>query len=430
MARAYTRLRLNPVYKGGPTAGNFDDLKSFNNQLFKGKYTYTVTITSKSGITLYTKGRPTSTIEKKGVFDANGYSDEIPMEIEYKEISEVNGTLKAYWRVFLDGKLQWEEYARTWFSNKESTKSIRQDWSCANIKLANTFSQMTSSNGLVNQQEVNFSTGIPARVHIFVIVEEVGKDGFLTRKIYTNPNDPYLSKLKLSPEQINMEVHPERYGLAPRFPDSKVGIDRHVMGMNNSKYISATEGLKPSARMSGRNIYIDVGKAQDAGVKVVSTEEILSALEKYKAKYPHLESKVNDIAAKVRGIDKEVLLYGNKIPASAIFNERSLAITKNVVRGARVIQVVGIAFAAYDVGTAAKKSYELKSARPITAEAVRQIGGWAAAVEGASIGAGIGAAATVETGPGAVIGGIVGGIIFGTAGYFGADWVADFIYKN
>ena len=42
------------------------------------------------------------------------------------------------------------------------------------------------------------------------------------------------------------------------------------------------------------------------------------------------------------------------------------------------------------------------------------------------IGAGVG----IETGPGAIITGLVGGIIFGTAGYFGADWVADHVYEN
>ncbi len=36
----------------------------------------------------------------------------------------------------------------------------------------------------------------------------------------------------------------------------------------------------------------------------------------------------------------------------------------------------------------------------------------------------------IETGPGAILTGAIGGLIFGTAGYFGADWIADFIDEN
>lgn len=49
---------------------------------------------------------------------------------------------------------------------------------------------------------------------------------------------------------------------------------------------------------------------------------------------------------------------------------------------------------------------------------------------GAKIGTVAGAAVGVETGPGAVITGLVGGIIFVAAGYYGADWIADYIDEN
>ena len=51
-------------------------------------------------------------------------------------------------------------------------------------------------------------------------------------------------------------------------------------------------------------------------------------------------------------------------------------------------------------------------------------------VAGAKIGTVAGAAVGVETGTGAVITGLVGGIIFGAAGYYGADWIADYIDEN
>ncbi|HIE9781355.1 TPA: hypothetical protein ACXRZB_002721 [Klebsiella pneumoniae] len=52
------------------------------------------------------------------------------------------------------------------------------------------------------------------------------------------------------------------------------------------------------------------------------------------------------------------------------------------------------------------------------------------AVAGAKIGTVAGAAVGIETGPGVVLTGLIGGVIFGTAGYFGADWVADHIDEN
>jgi hypothetical protein len=49
---------------------------------------------------------------------------------------------------------------------------------------------------------------------------------------------------------------------------------------------------------------------------------------------------------------------------------------------------------------------------------------------GFKIGAATGALLGVETGPGAIVSGLIGGIVFGGAGYFGADWVADYIDEN
>lgn len=61
---------------------------------------------------------------------------------------------------------------------------------------------------------------------------------------------------------------------------------------------------------------------------------------------------------------------------------------------------------------------------------IRRVGGWGSAVAGAKIGGIAGAAIGIETGPGAIITGAIGAIIFGTAGYFGADWIADQIDEN
>jgi hypothetical protein len=44
---------------------------------------------------------------------------------------------------------------------------------------------------------------------------------------------------------------------------------------------------------------------------------------------------------------------------------------------ARVVQVVGIVFTAYDLGVAADASFQTKRVQPIAKEAIGQTGGWA-----------------------------------------------------
>ena len=272
---------------------------------------------------------------------------------------------------------------------------------------------------------------MPARAFFFIVVEEVGKDGFLVRKIYASNKSPYLANMQLSPLQTLSEVSPERYGMLPKNPNASLSIAEHVMGKNASQFIS-TSSIFPegSPRFDGRSIFIDIEKAKRAGAKLVSTEEILADLNRYKAQNPHLAKRIDKIANYVREIDKEVLIQSKKVPASAVFNKQSLGTTSMLVKSARVVQVLGIAFTAYDLTQASRESIKIGSAKPISAEVIRQAGGWGMAWAGFKVGGVAGAALGVETGPGAIATGLIGGIIFGTAGYFGADWVADHIYEN
>jgi hypothetical protein len=98
--------------------------------------------------------------------------------------------------------------------------------------------------------------------------------------------------------------------------------------------------------------------------------------------------------------------------------------------GGRVLLVVGVAVDAYQLGSSVAESIERGTPRPAIAQAVRTIGGWGGAWAGAKIACVGGAAATVETGPGAVLGCIAGGVIGGFAGYFAADWIADLISED
>lgn len=98
--------------------------------------------------------------------------------------------------------------------------------------------------------------------------------------------------------------------------------------------------------------------------------------------------------------------------------------------GGRVMVIAGVLTDGYFLYESAMQSIERGTPKPVVAQAVRTIGGWAGGWAGAKIGCAAGAAAGVETGPGLVLTCIAGGIIVGFAGYYGADWVADMISED
>ncbi|WP_233469188.1 glycine zipper family protein [Caballeronia glathei] len=267
---------------------------------------------------------------------------------------------------------------------------------------------------------------MPARPFFFVIVEEPRNDGFLVRKIYAAPDNLYLHKMDLSPAQQMRELFPERYGLSPKDFESVTSIAEHVMGNNKSAFIS-TSALFPggSPRFVGKSIYIDIAKAKRSGATLIDTDEILRALEQYRAQNLHLDKRITKISSYVRDIDKEILVKGKRIPASAVFTDGSLKASMRFAKYARVVQVVGIVFTAYDLGVAADASFQTKRVQPIAKEVIRQTGGWAGGIAGFRIGAAAGALVGVETGPGVLVTGLIGGIVFGAIGYIGTEAVAE-----
>ncbi|MCX2546943.1 glycine zipper family protein [Pseudomonas sp. COW5] len=273
---------------------------------------------------------------------------------------------------------------------------------------------------------------MPANIHLFVVVDEIGKDGFLVRKIYSSPDNPHLIAKNLSELQIKNEIWPEKYGMRSVAPDSGATVAQHVYSSRKypSGYIStSSEFPNGSPRFEGKTVYIDIEKAKAAGAKLVSTEEILKALEDYKKHAPKNVAKIDEIAGWVKNIDKEVLIQADKVPAKAIFTPTSHKVTNAFIKGARVVRVFGIAFTAYDLKVATEESIKQNSIKPISVEVVKQAGGWGAAIAGARIGVVVGAAVGIETGPGAVVSGAIGGIIFGTAGYLGATWLTEYMQE-
>lgn len=279
---------------------------------------------------------------------------------------------------------------------------------------------------------------------LFLAVDEFDTSGILSRKYYTTAADPFLIERNLSaPHQIQ-ELFPEKYGFHVQNPSGNLSVVDHVRGINkqNSPYISASEVVPDGAsNINGKVIYIDIETLERSGAKLISTDEIIKLLTDYKEKYPDQASKIDPLITTIRETEKEVTILpkNGEISPKALITPSELNLALKIQRVGRVVKVIGIVVTAYDLGNAGLKSLEQNSVKPITAEAIRQAGGWGGTVAGAAVGAkllGTGGALAGSVFPGAgtavggFIGGVIGGIIGGAAGYFGADWIADEIDEN
>jgi hypothetical protein len=221
-------------------------------------------------------------------------------------------------------------------------------------------------------------------------------------------------------------LNPERHGFTPRDPASPVSLGRHVLGRNDSRFISASELPKGAARFGGEPFWIDVGKLRASGAVIHDAAAIGADLDRIaaKARDPAFRAQIERIRA-LSLADAEVVVEG-AIPAGAVKGAGMMAAT----RGMQFVAGVGIVLTIYDLEQASVVSYRTRSARPIAAATVRQVGGWGGAWAGAELlGAG-GAAVGIETGPGALVTGAIGAVIGGFLGYFGADVVARHIEER
>ena len=261
---------------------------------------------------------------------------------------------------------------------------------------------------------------LPARAYLFFLMDEFNP---LTRKLTRKVG---LPKEPVTPAEAARILRPDKHGLSAKLPeDTKVPFGRHVLGMNESRFISASDLPHGSPRLQGETFWIDVAKAKAAGVTIHDGAAIAKDLDRIaaKAKDPSFKAYIEDIRQKSLHIDHEVLLEGG-VPSAAIKGASAMRLTQ----GLRVVEGVGLIFSAYDLGKAGQESYQTQSVVPLAKESVRQAGGWAGAWAGAEIGGAGGAALGIETGPGAILTGAVGALIFGTAGFFGADWATKRIF--
>jgi RHS repeat-associated protein len=219
-----------------------------------------------------------------------------------------------------------------------------------------------------------------------------------------------------------------RIGLSPTGPNVVISPGQHALNQHQggpSRYMSASTLQKGATNIGGVPITIDLDKFKAAGGRVIERSEILSDIKRLVA-----EGKVSParLAAWLKNqpmVEGEILLEG-KVPASAV-ETPTMSKMKCCAKG---LAVFSLAFITRDVSKAAGESVGGNTAAPLTAEAIRQAGGFAGMAGGAKVGGAFGTAIGIESGPGALITGAIGAIIGGGLGYFGADCVADRIHKN
>ena len=274
----------------------------------------------------------------------------------------------------------------------------------------------------------------PGVIHNFIFYIPPTTPETVTR--ITTP--PRLSVIDLGAIDISeITQNPQKYGIRPiaeilNLPTSET-ITRpalHALGETRSIFTSASELPQGAGGISGSSrFYIDIAVLERHGAKIITTSELIADLRALKTQQPTMGNRIDKLINAIQTVEREVLIQG-RAPASAVMTEGQHNALRNWDKLGKGLFIVGIVLTVYDLGDATYQSVQQSSIRPISAEVIRQAGGWGAAWAGAKIGALGGAAIGIETGPGALLTGAAGALIFGIAGYFGADWVADHIYEN
>lgn len=300
----------------------------------------------------------------------------------------------------------------------------------------------SESDASAQPQRAMSKTVIPARGWLFVLfhqLPEVGERN-LIRKVAVIPND-----LILRPQNPNGTITPAMHAGS---------IDP-----KNSQFLSTSN--RPYASVSGGRgdpgLLIDTRKVIKAGGRIVSQSELIADLRLHALKIPSEKHGVESLIELIKDLEGETLVEGttprgsvrplspehtkylgaaeklsglSDAPERLNDLEKSYKNARLVGRVGRVVSVIGFVATAYDVGVAAHQSVKTSSIRPIAAESIRQVGGWAGAVKGIEFGFAAGAALGIETGPGAIITGGIGALVCGFIGYTAADVLADYIYEN
>jgi hypothetical protein len=262
---------------------------------------------------------------------------------------------------------------------------------------------------------------IPGRSFLFVLADEIDPlREKVVRKVMVNPRMAARVAARLG-RPLRLMTDPSLFGLHPTGPDASVTMGRHVMNVKPSPFSSASTHPLGAPRYSGSPFWIDVEAARAAGATFHDADEIVADLRRIASKLQKASdvSRIEEIERLVRA-DREVLIRGS-VPASAIKGSAAMALT----RGLQGVQILSFVITALELTHAARKSMAMRTAAPVAAEGIRQVGGWAMAWGGMKLGGLAGAAVGIETGPGALVCGAAGALVGGVAGYMGFDWIAD-----
>lgn len=264
-------------------------------------------------------------------------------------------------------------------------------------------------------------------------------------------------------------VTPKNYALAPKNPSANFSPAEHALkgDLIDTQFLSTSNRPYGAPKYRGKPMLIDLNMVKASGTQIFTEQELILELRRYSAQ---TGVNVDTLIQTIQKAEGEVLIEGG-VPGDAVkkvsnahtpyietaeeiwsrFEAKkitrpqmeaelsSLAKAYNkakiVGRVGRVLTVVGVVFTAVDVTTAAQKSYDKNSYKPLAAEAVRQTGAWSGAYvggmvgvwAGVKIGAVLGAAFGIEFGPGVIVTGAIGAIVFGAIGYWRGDVIAGWI---
>jgi hypothetical protein len=264
---------------------------------------------------------------------------------------------------------------------------------------------------------------IPGRAFLFVLADEIDPlREKVVRKVMVNPRMAARVATRLG-RPLHLMTDPSIFGLHPTGPEANVTMGRHVMNIKPSPFSSASTHPFGAPRYAGSPFWIDVEAARSAGATFHDADEIVVDLRRIAGQLRRASdiSKIEELERLVRA-DREVLIRGS-VPASAVKGSTAMALT----RGLQGIQILGFVVTAIELTQAARQSLAARTAAPLAAVGIRQVGGWAMAWSGMKLGGFAGAALGIETGPGALVCGAAGALVGGFAGYMGFDWIADHI---
>ncbi len=340
------------------------------------------------------------------------------------------------------GENTWRELSR----NSELAQPPRQRYGAS----AQPGPFMPDHRGLWQPPSVEMTTQsslcMPGRGFMFVVVDVLPDMGnTLIRKVAVVPKD---------------------FTMRARNPFGLTTAANHVqnIGAFDSPWLSSSNRPFGAPNINGNPLMMDIKAIERAGGRIMSTQEVIRDLEQFVRNNPSRTSQVTKLINTIRNIEGETLVQAvdgvRGRPISTAHNayvrqaeelwkahldrgmtreqlgqrlqalDQSYSRARMAGRVGRVVMVLGFVMTAVDMSIAANQSYQARSVKPVAAETIRQVGGWGGAVAGMKVGGLVGAALGIETGPGAIITGAIGAIIFGAAGYYGADWVADYIHEN